>query len=557
MSAEGFTCEPCLREEQNVPAVSFCYECSEKVCESCVKIHKKITSLSRHKLYKLDDKGMDVSKFNFLKSLTMCSEHKTEEVRYICKDHEQVCCNECTIVRHRKCDNMISIADEVTKFEHSDEDVASRFKDILQCSEKLTEHEANHQNVIRASKNDLEEKLRDLKKSIDDSFAKFEKVMLRNYDEKSSSIIKRSITQTEKIKKLTSDVNQSNQYLEFTERCGEKLHSFLLRRKLEKELKEYEDVFQDLRGGASKSSLVLETDISEEKLTKSIESCIRLVEVKNETEIPQIHGMPKLKLTGKIELKNEINITISSGYARTCAWIGNHVIVGLQEMNQLRLYDVKNETLEYKTSRSTSSEPWSVKRVDGLKFAVCYPNNNTIDIMEIKNEMFQLNRTFKTERDIWDVSFDKNQSKIIALSRSGFIDILNLDGTMSNTVPLTTETSAAAKNSHAICFDANNSLLHLSCHGLHKLLTMKLDGTVVFGFRRKGLIFPWHPDIDVNGNVFVPFLNGGIFQIDRQGKLLKEIKCKDNPYCISFDGSRTKFVVTHCSPHSIQLYTLK
>jgi hypothetical protein len=79
----------------------------------------------------------------------------------------------------------------------------------------------------------------------------------------------------------------------------------------------------------------------EEKLSKSIESFSRLVEVKNETEIHQIHGMPKLKLTGKIESKNEINITISSGFARTCAWIGNHVIVGLLEMKQLSLYDVR------------------------------------------------------------------------------------------------------------------------------------------------------------------------------------------------------------------------
>jgi hypothetical protein len=267
--------------------------------------------------------------------------------------------------------------------------------------------------------------------------------------------------------------------------------------------------------------------------------------------------MPKLKLTGKIELKNEINITISSGFARTCAWIGNHVIVGLQEMKQLSLYDVNNETLEYKTSMSTSSQPWSVKRVDGLKFAVCYPYNKTIDIMEIKNKMFQLNRTFKTERDVWDVSFNKNQSKIIALSRSGFIDILHLDGTKSGSVPMTTETSAVAKNSYAICFYADNSLLHLSCYGLNKLLSMRLDGTVVFEFRREDLKYPWHPDIDVNGNVFVPFCYGGLLQTDRQGQLLKEIKCKGNPFCISFDGSRTKFVVTHYSPHGIQLYTLR
>jgi hypothetical protein len=155
------------------------------------------------------------------------------------------------------------------------------------------------------------------------------------------------------------------------------------------------------------------------------------------------------------------------------------------------------------------------------------------------------------------VSFDKNQSKIIALSRSGFIDILHLDGTKSDSVPMTTETSAAAKNSYAICFDPDKSLLHLSSNGLHKLLSMTLDGTVVFEFRREGLRSPWHPDIDVNGNVFVPFFYGGILQIDRQGTLLREIKCKGNPYCISCDSNRTKFVVTHCSPHGIQLYTLK
>ncbi|XP_053402619.1 uncharacterized protein LOC128557959 [Mercenaria mercenaria] len=556
MTDKEINCEPCSREEIKVPASRYCYECSEKICEDCVKLHKKIKSLSNHKLCNLGDGESDVAQFDYLKSLTKCPEHQAEEVRYICKDHDQLCCNECAIVRHRKCDHMISIADELSKLEISDQDIDFRLGEIFDGSKELTEYETKHQSTVKASKIQIRDKLAALKKKIDEAFYKMEQIMLQDADDRSDNVMKKSKTQLDSIEMLKTEVNWSRDNLRIVRNNGEKLHLFLVERKLKTELKRHEDTLQNLRKDSSVKSLTLVDDISEQDLMKTIASCSRIEELTSIAGIPASTEICKVTLTGEPVLISKMKLTVSSGHARACLWIDNFVVVGLQEMKQLQLFDINKESLKYNKTENLSSQPWSLKKVDDSRFAVCYPRSNAIELMKINKGTFETVNTFKTDSAIYDISYNKLQRQIIGLSRSGTIDVFELDGTKTGSVPLASEMCKVVKKAYGICFDTGTNVLYISSHGLNKVVAVKLDGTLVFEYSYQNLMYPWHPDIDAKGNIYIPHFVG-IHQLDRNGKLLREIKFPGCGHCVRFDNSKTKFIVSHYSPRGIRMYNLK
>ncbi|XP_045194845.2 uncharacterized protein LOC123550481 [Mercenaria mercenaria] len=551
MTDKEINCEPCSREEIEVPASRYCYECSEKICEDCVKLHKKIKSLSNHKLCNLGDGESDVAQFDFLKSLTKCPEHQREEVRYICKDHDQLCCNECAIVRHRKCDDMISIADELSKLEISDQDIDFRLGEILDGSKKLTEYETKHQSTVKASKIQIRDKLTALKKKIDEAFCKMEQTILQDADERSVNIMKKSKTQLESIETLRTDVNRSRDNLRIAHNNGEQLHLFLVERKLKTELKRHEDTLQNIRSDSSVKSLTLVDDVSEQDLMKTIASYFPLEELTSSAGVLSCTEICEVNLTGEPVLITEVKL--ASDFARACVWIDNFVVVGLQEMKQLQLFDINQESLKYNKTINVSSEPWSLKKVDDSRFAVCYPRNNTIELMKISKGTFETVNTFKTDSDIWDISYNKLQHQIIGLSWT--INVFKLDGTKSCSVPLTPEMCNVVKKAYGICFDTGTNVLYISSFGLHKVVAVKLDGTVVFEYTQENLQYPLHPDMDAKGNIYIPGV-GGIHQIDRNGKLLRKIKFPGNGRCVCFDNCKTKFIVSYDNPTGMRMYNL-
>ncbi|XP_053388896.1 uncharacterized protein LOC123550714 [Mercenaria mercenaria] len=553
MTDKEINCEPCSRDEIKVPASRYCYECSEKICEDCVKLHKKIKSLSNHKLCNLGDGESDVAQFDFLKSLTKCPEHQAEEVRYICKDHDQLCCNECAIVRHRKCDHMISIADELSKLEILDQDIDFRLVEILDGSKKLTEYETKHQSTVKASKIQIRDKLTALKKKIEEAFCKMEQTILQDADERIVNIMKKSKTQLESIETLRTEVNRSRDKLRIAHNNGEKLHLFLVERKLKTELKRHEDTLQNLRSDSSVKSFTLVDDISEQDLIKTIAFCSHLEELTSSVGIPSSTKICDTNLTGEPVLISEMELKLPSGYARACVWVDNFVVVGFPEMKQLQLFDINKESLKYNKTVIVSSEPWSLNKLDDSRFAVCYPHEYAIELMKISKGTFEPVNTFSTDSAIYDISFNKLKRQIIGLSSSWTIDVFELDGTKSGSVPLTPEMYNVVKNAFGICFDTGTNVLYISSHGLHKVVAVKLDGTLVFEYSQQNLQYPWHPDIDVKGNIYIPSAEA-MHHIDRNGKLLREIKLPGHGLCVSFDESKTKFIVSFGNPSRILMY---
>jgi hypothetical protein len=70
---ETKNCKPCLREDTNVCAEYWCFDCDEPLCGTCLKNHKKSKFLLNHHTVDLD--FIDIFPTSTLSSVSHCSKH--------------------------------------------------------------------------------------------------------------------------------------------------------------------------------------------------------------------------------------------------------------------------------------------------------------------------------------------------------------------------------------------------------------------------------------------------------------------------------------------------
>ncbi|XP_060606183.1 E3 ubiquitin-protein ligase TRIM56-like [Ruditapes philippinarum] len=106
----NFKCEPCLFENIEKEASTFCMDCSEHLCASCAREHRK-NKLSRdHKLFEGEDISDKFTTIAIMKKMMHCPDHPDTVVMYKCEDHEKYICVTCLAECHRKCNTVNEIA---------------------------------------------------------------------------------------------------------------------------------------------------------------------------------------------------------------------------------------------------------------------------------------------------------------------------------------------------------------------------------------------------------------------------------------------------------------
>ncbi|XP_070571167.1 E3 ubiquitin-protein ligase TRIM56-like [Ptychodera flava] len=132
-------CESCQEKD----AVMRCVECSQYLCQPCVKIHKNIAVTRSHQILPIGE--LSVTKSNDTDNMTNksvhCNVHPDKEVRFYCDTCQVPVCTDCTIVNHRiprhVHRDLNTAADEylanikskiLSKMELKNRDVESRYK---------------------------------------------------------------------------------------------------------------------------------------------------------------------------------------------------------------------------------------------------------------------------------------------------------------------------------------------------------------------------------------------------------------------------------------------
>ncbi|XP_045187892.2 E3 ubiquitin-protein ligase TRIM71-like [Mercenaria mercenaria] len=110
-SGEDFElfCQPCDRDDLRLPAVGYCVDCEEHLCDLCVNTHRRPKPLRHHKL--LDKSHMPhTQNYSTISNSTHvgqsdnltdpCTKHNKEVIKFFCNDHKALLCSVCVTLEH-------------------------------------------------------------------------------------------------------------------------------------------------------------------------------------------------------------------------------------------------------------------------------------------------------------------------------------------------------------------------------------------------------------------------------------------------------------------------
>ncbi|KAH3733841.1 hypothetical protein DPMN_040278 [Dreissena polymorpha] len=96
---QDFLCSTCEEEKLEESADYYCESCVKFYCRKCIHSHGQL--FKKHSPHgRSDMKKWPVAK-KVEDFLLKCAVHKEENLAMFCKDHSQLCCNNCAFLNHR------------------------------------------------------------------------------------------------------------------------------------------------------------------------------------------------------------------------------------------------------------------------------------------------------------------------------------------------------------------------------------------------------------------------------------------------------------------------
>lgn len=101
-------CDACKREGEEEDAKQYCWMCEDKLCNMCVKYHRRLNFTKDHELLLLEELKKTPIVTETVRSF--CFDHSEENIKYYCKSHSLPCCATCICTAHRECNDIKNVS---------------------------------------------------------------------------------------------------------------------------------------------------------------------------------------------------------------------------------------------------------------------------------------------------------------------------------------------------------------------------------------------------------------------------------------------------------------
>ena len=148
-SAESprYTCRGC--EEGNI-GTSRCRDCSEVLCDNCVRAHLRVRLTKDHYIHRFDESGYNSVLIDMFQkhpnsvtppdNNTFCDFHFTEVVRLFCETCTSAICGECCVSPEHKGHSFIYLQDAIDNARTQSKQLLSDMEKGVEIAKKSLEH---------------------------------------------------------------------------------------------------------------------------------------------------------------------------------------------------------------------------------------------------------------------------------------------------------------------------------------------------------------------------------------------------------------------------------
>ncbi|KAK3588243.1 hypothetical protein CHS0354_029568 [Potamilus streckersoni] len=125
-------CQPCLTLGKQNMSVAYCGTCSEYLCNICYSCHKSFKISKDHSIT-VQSVSAQQNRIS-TQDMYRCSVH-WKKYKYLCSNHKELCCSNCVIKDHRKCDELLLVK-ELSKGSKEGQD-SSQISEKLESANKI------------------------------------------------------------------------------------------------------------------------------------------------------------------------------------------------------------------------------------------------------------------------------------------------------------------------------------------------------------------------------------------------------------------------------------
>ena len=164
----------CTGCEEGIPATSYCIQCAEYLCETCVAAHKRVKITKDHTV---QPKDMAVPAQSTVPKQQLCPIHLNEPLKLFCKNCDMLTCRDCQLLNHKE-----------HKYQFVNEASVSYKNYLTTLTEKVKEKQAYVQNARKLIE-DRNKEIQDLKVSVTQDIKTFALKCIKEINQRGRNIL--------------------------------------------------------------------------------------------------------------------------------------------------------------------------------------------------------------------------------------------------------------------------------------------------------------------------------------------------------------------------------
>ncbi|XP_060566628.1 uncharacterized protein LOC132725509 [Ruditapes philippinarum] len=544
----NFKC--CLCEKKNVTkeADIYCVECQEYYCTPCTDLHKLFSSMSTHQF-------IDKSSFNTVSLHTSlpsfpvekCEAHKTKLLDMYCADHDDVACATCIAIKHRTCQHIHSIPDEVDDL-CKEIDADKTNIEVIRIKTKIEEAERAKKLLIKelnAQKEKATESIRQFRKEMEEILDTLEKATLKYLEEKYKNGKEKLENEIKNLHRHIDELKLLSQKL--TKSVGNKAQEFVAVKTSRKQI--------DAASETEAESVTNSSDVKVEFIADStIKDALQDFKTFGSISVSNTENIREKMYV--VKSKKQVNIKHQND-KETCNVIGSCFtddgLLFLADHNNktLKLIDLSSESIKDKLNLEAS--PLRICQISKNDFAVSL-NNQTIQFVTMGNKLIT-NKQLKLDHNCYGLAYKDN--KLFISDSNTALYIYDMNGTLLQKITTDKQGNAIFKYNRDISVSSDGKMIYVADYD-KGLIVLDLEGNYKATITDPDFINLHGVCTDKRGNIFVcGWGQSKIVQINE--KTIEKMGILGNVYCgysCSFHLKHNRLVVTISGSDTIEVYDL-
>ncbi|XP_063398488.1 uncharacterized protein LOC134683243 [Mytilus trossulus] len=441
-SSTGKLCGPCEVRYNTTTAVSWCMDCDDGLCSSCLEDHKVNKASKKHQT-------IPVSQYVEVESVSSlikqeCEEHD-QRLTFYCLDHCVTACALCVPEKHKQCSRIKPIEELASNAKTSAElfNVERGIKELYNTVDELKNHSQRNIATIKYQQKNILREIKSFRKQINEHLDNLESNLLKELEDKSDQnkaeinlFLAKLKEKGEKIKSLGKTIHQLKESLS-------DVQVFLATKGFGEKLREEQEWVATVctQNEAKESVLELSTDPQLKQLVSDLKGFGMIHVVQNPCQIKTDaweHQRAQLNVPmtagkdidqTKLKLIREISFGVGKSI-KDCAIVNDGRMVFADYNNDEVL--VHNPEGQLLKSINVDMSPYGLAVISSITVAVTCCKHKTINIVNIDDCVVK--QKIKVGKPCCGLSYHADKLYVLA-KHTGILEF-DLAGNLIRTIPV-------------------------------------------------------------------------------------------------------------------------